>query len=50
MLWPKKNSFKEFGNKKKLLRLENSPPSDNVSNGPSLRYRLHVSQSLTVDY
>ena len=26
MLWPKKNSFKEFDNKKKFLRLENSPP------------------------
>ena len=26
MLWPKKNSIKEFDNKKKFLRLENSPP------------------------
>ena len=26
MLRPKKNSYKEFDNKKKLLRLENSPP------------------------
>ena len=25
MLWPKKNSYKEFDNGKKLLRLENSP-------------------------
>ena len=25
MLWPKKNSYKEFGNEKKFLRLENSP-------------------------
>ena len=25
MLWPKKNSYKEFV-KKKFLRLENSPP------------------------
>ena len=25
MLWPKKNSFKEFANEKKFLRLENSP-------------------------
>ena len=24
MLWPKKNSYKEFDNKKKFLRLENS--------------------------
>ena len=26
MLWPKKNSYKEFDNKKNFLRLENSPP------------------------
>ena len=26
MLWAKKNSQKEFGNEKKFLRLENSPP------------------------
>jgi len=26
MLWPKKNSYKEFGNEKEFLRLENSPP------------------------
>ena len=26
MLWPKKNSYKEFYNEKKFLRLENSPP------------------------
>ena len=26
MLWPKKNSFKEFDNGRKFLRLENSPP------------------------
>jgi len=25
MLWPKKNSYKEFDNEKKFLRLENSP-------------------------
>ena len=37
MLWPKKNSFKEFNNKKKkFLRLENSPPPHDFSNGPSL--------------
>ena len=36
MLWPKKYSYKEFGNEKKFLRLENSPPL-NFSNGPSLR-------------
>ena len=37
MLWPKKNSYKEFDNEKKFLRLENSPPPHNISNGPSLR-------------
>ena len=26
MLWPKKNSYKEFDNEKKFLRLENAPP------------------------
>ena len=26
MLWSKKNSYKEFDNEKKFLRLENSPP------------------------
>ena len=25
MLWPKKNSYKEFDNKEKFLRLENPP-------------------------
>ena len=34
----KKNSYKEFDNEKKFLRLENSPPPPphNFSNGPSL--------------
>ena len=36
MLWPKKNSYKEFDNEKKFLRLKNSPPH-NFSNGQSLR-------------
>ena len=39
MLWPKKNSCKEFDNEKKFLQLENSPPPPpphNFSNGPSL--------------
>ena len=31
-----KNSYKEFDNEKKFLRLENSPPPHNFSNGPSL--------------
>ena len=39
MLWPKKNSYKEFDNEKQFLQLENSPPPPhNFSNGPSLRY------------
>jgi len=39
MLWPKKNSYKEFDNEKKFLRFENSPPPppNNFSNGPSLK-------------
>ena len=37
MLWPKKKSYKEFDNEKKFLRLENSSPPDNFSNGPSLK-------------
>ena len=41
MLWPKKNSYKEFDNENKFLRLENStPPSHNFSNGPSLRLKV----------
>ena len=43
MLWPKKNSYKEFDNEKKFLRLENSP--HNVSNGPSLIYTKNQSFS-----
>ena len=40
MLWPKKNSYKEFDSEKKFLRLENSPPPHNFCNGPSLSTRL----------
>ena len=40
MLWPKKNSYKEFDKEKKFLRIENSLPPPhhlhNFSNGPSL--------------
>ena len=36
MLWPTKNSYKEFDNEKKFLRLENSPSPHNFSNGSSL--------------
>ena len=38
MLWPKKNSYQEFDDEKKFLRLENPPPPHNFSNGPSLSY------------
>ena len=27
MLWPEKNSYKDFDNENKFLRLENSPPT-----------------------
>ena len=36
MQGPEKNLYKEFDNEKKCLRLENSPPPYNFSNGPSL--------------
>ena len=36
MLWPKKNSYEEFDDEKKFLRLENSPSLHNFSNGPSI--------------
>ena len=47
MLWPKKNSYKEFANEKKFPRFENSPPPPhNFSNGPSLteHHTNHKSQ------
>ena len=47
MLWPKKNSYKEFDNEKKFLRLENSPPPHNFSNGPSLSLRRKNKRLLT---
>jgi len=43
MLRPKKNSYKEFDNEKKFLRLENSlplPPPHNFSDGPSFSWYL----------
>ena len=36
MLRPRKNSYKEFENKKKLLQLKKSPPPHNFFNGLSL--------------
>ena len=44
MLWPKKNSYKEFDNEKKFLWLENSPPPHKISNGPSLRTAVNQIQ------
>ena len=39
MLWPKKNSYKEFDNEKKFLQLKNCPPTPhNFSNGPCLSH------------
>ena len=35
MLWPKKNSYKEFDKEKKFLRLENSPSPHTFPNGMS---------------
>ena len=46
MLWPKKNSYKEFDNEKKFLLLENSPSPHNFSNGPSLNQQLGVSSKI----
>ena len=41
MLWPKINSYKEFDNEKKFLRLKNSPPfPHNFSNGLTLRHSV----------
>ena len=37
MLWPKKIHTRNLITKKKFLRLENSQPPHNFSNGPSLR-------------
>lgn len=48
MLWPKNNSYKEFDDEKKFLRLENSPPPHNISNGPSLRLVYNQSHSKTI--
>ena len=40
MLWPKKNSNKEFDNEKKFLRLKNSPPPPH--NFSNFRVPTHV--------
>ena len=49
MLWPKKNSYKELDNEKKFLRLENSPPPHNFSNGPSLSCYVFNNQLLSIN-
>ena len=44
MLWPKKNSYKEFDNEKNSCGSKIPHPPHNVSNGPSLKFeaaRLH---------
>ena len=47
MQGPEKNSYNEFDNEKKFLRLENSPPPpNNFSNGPSLSYYYYCEQSM----
>ena len=42
MLQSEKNSYKEFDNEKKVLRLQIPPPPlpHNISNGPSLKWRV----------
>ena len=42
MLWPNKNSYKEFYNEKKFLRLENSPPPPPPSPPPKKKTLLMV--------
>ena len=49
MLWAKKNSYKDFDNEKKFLQLENSPPPNNFSNGPSLTVTSYLQTSLKMD-
>ena len=48
MQGPEKNSYNEFDNEKKFLRLENSPPLHNFSNGPSLLRSLALGQQIKV--
>ena len=48
MQGPEKNSYNEFDNEKKFLRLENPPPPYNFSNGPSLLRSLALGQQIKV--
>ena len=51
MLRPKKNSYKEFDDEKKFLRLKNSPPPPhNFSNGPSLSTEYLIFSPSTVSF
>ena len=49
MLWPKKNSYKEFDNEKNSCgsKIPQPPPPHNFSNGPSLS-ATRVSMGLVV--
>ena len=51
MLWPKKNSYKEFDHEKKFLQLKNSPPHapHDFSNDPSLIWRSWTNGPLLLD-
>ena len=47
MLWPKKNSYKEFDNEKKFLRLENPPTvgvwdAEYYEVGTTLAFFIHL--------
>ena len=44
MLWPKKNSYNEFDNEKKFLRLENFPPPPPDNLGSELNRRRRRGQ------
>ena len=49
MQGPEKNSYNEFDNEKKFLRLETPPPPPyNFSNGPSLLRSLALGQQIKV--
>ena len=51
MLRPKKNSYKEFDNKKKIPAAPKLPtPSHNFSNGPSLRTQNTIEDTIHRGY
>ena len=47
MLWPKKNSYMEFGDEKKFLRLENSPPP-HYGPGRGVKSNIPANERITV--